>query len=126
MDPTLRMILGVLMRWVHISSVVILIGSAYYALRTTRTLAPQFRSTVYTGIAGILVSGLYNFLMKTSYPPHYHMWFGIKALFALHVIAALFLVSGRTGDQSKSLRSLVGSAMLVVAISAYLRWISLL
>ena len=128
MDPTLHTILAVLMRWVHITSVVILIGSAYYVHRTGSGFAPLFRSTVYTGVAAIFISGLYNFLTKASYPPHYHMWFGIKFLLALHVLAALVLAVRRQAPTEKlqrSLRILLVSATAVIIISNYLRWISL-
>lgn len=127
MDPTLRAVFGVAMRWVHVTSVIILIGSAYYVRRTRTAYAPAFRSTVFLGIAAALVSGLYNFLTKASYPPHYHMWFGIKVLLALHVLAALWLaVEKEAGEKlERSLRIALISATVVILISNYLRWISL-
>ena len=128
MDPTLRMVLGVLMRWVHITSVVVLIGSAYYVRRTRSAFAPSFRTTVYWGVGAAFVSGLYNFLTKASYPPQYHIWFGIKFLLALHVFAALVLAVKREAPNEKlerSLRILLISATAVILISNYLRWISL-
>ncbi len=128
MPPTLAMILGLCMRWLHITSVVLLIGAVYYALRTTRAIAPAYASTLYAGIAGVLISGLYNFFTKPSYPPHYHMWFGIKVLLALHILAALVVVARRakrTSEQVRTLRGIMFSAAAVIAISAYLRWISL-
>ncbi len=128
MDPTLRMALGVFMRWTHITSVVVLIGAAYYVRRTRSAFAPQFRTTIYAGVVAILVSGFYNFFTKSSYPPGYQMWFGIKFLLALHVLAALVLAARREVASEKlerSLRILLISATVVIAISAYLRWISL-
>lgn len=122
------MVLGVGMRWVHITSIVILIGSAYYVLRTRSVFKPVFRTTIYTAIATAFLSGLYNFLTKPSYPPHYHMWFGIKFLLALHVFAALIIAVRReeaTPKFERSLRILLISGALIIAISAYLRWISL-
>ncbi len=128
MDPTVRMILGVLMRWVHITSVILLVGSAYYVRRTRSSFASSFRTTVYWSVGLAFVSGLYNFLTKASYPPRYHMWFGIKFLLALHVMAALVLAAQR-GDASakleRSLRIALISASVVILISNYLRWISL-
>ena len=116
------------MRWVHIMSVIVLIGSAYYVRRTRSTFSPAFRSTIYLGVAAAFLSGLYNFLTKASYPPHYHMWFGIKFLLALHVLAALVLAARREVPAEKlqrSLRILLISATAVILISNYLRWISL-
>ena len=128
MPPTLAMVLGLCMRWLHITSVVLLIGGVYYALRTSRSLSPAFGSTIYAAIAGVLISGLYNFFTKPSYPPHYHMWFGIKILLVLHILAASILLVRRaqgTGDQSRRMRGIMISATAVIAISAYLRWISI-
>ena len=121
-------VIAVLMRWVHIISVVILIGSAYYVHRIGAAFAPAFRTTVYTGVAAVFISGLYNFLTKASYPPHYQMWFGVKLLLALHVLSALVLAVRRevpTPKLQRSLRILLISATAVIAISNYLRWISL-
>lgn len=128
MDPTIVAFLAVFMRWVHITSVVILIGSAYYVHRTGSAFAVGFRSTVYVGVAAVFLSGLYNFLTKPSYPPHYHLWFGIKFLLAMHVLAALVLAARREVPSEKlqrSLRILLLSATGVIVISNYLRWISL-
>ena len=122
------MILGLCMRWLHVTSVVLLIGGVYYALRTSRSLSPAFGSTIYAAIAGVLISGLYNFFMKPAYPPRYHMWFGIKVLLALHILAASILLVRRaqgTVDQSRRMRGIMISAAVVIAISGYLRWISI-
>jgi hypothetical protein len=133
MDPTLAAVLGVLSRWLHVSAVIVLLGGVFYA-RTAYTaggspaLAPSFRPAIWFSLAALIASGLYNFLTKASFPPHYHMWFGIKMLLALHVIAALLLLSGAGGGDAKRLRSMTGilvSGALVVAVSAWLRWISL-
>lgn len=124
----MRMVLGVFMRWVHITSVVVLVGSAYYVRRSRSSFAPAFRSTIYAAVAAAFISGLYNFLTKASYPPHYHMWFGIKFLLGLHVFAALTLAAMRDYAAEKLGRSLqvaLISATVVILISNYLRWISL-
>jgi uncharacterized membrane protein len=128
MDPTVQTVLGVLFRWVHIMSAIVLVGSAYYVRRARLAFAPTFQSTIYLAVAGVFISGLYNFLTKPSYPPHYHMWFGIKFLLALHVMAALVLAVRRqvpTEKLERSLRITLISATAVVLISNYLRWISL-
>jgi hypothetical protein len=132
MDPTLAAVLGELMRWLHISSVVILIGGIFYArlayVSGGSALSPRFRPVIWIVLITLIGSGFYNFFSKSSYPPHYHMWFGIKMLLVLHIVAALLLLT-RTGDSdAKRLRSMTGiviSGAVVVAISAWLRWISL-
>ena len=115
-------ILHVGMRWLHIASVVVLIGGIFYARFAVGDLAPGFKPLAYAAIGGILISGTYNFLSKEVFPQHYHMWFGIKILLVLHIFAATLLYRGKT----RALTGIVISGAIVVAISAYLRWISLL
>jgi hypothetical protein len=115
-------ILPIAMRWLHISSVIVLIGGIFYARFAAGELAERFKPVVYAAIGGILASGTYNFLSKPSYPPHYHMWFGIKVLLALDVFAAAVLY--RKGKERSLTRVVVWGAA-IVAISGYLRWISL-
>jgi hypothetical protein len=114
-------ILPVAMRWLHISSVIVLLGGVFYALVAVGEMARGFKPVAYGAIGGILISGVYNFLSKSSFPPHYHMWFGIKVLLALHVFAAVLLYNGKR----RSLMGIVISGALIVAISGVLRWLSL-
>ena len=144
MDPAVRALLAVLMRWIHISSVVTLIGGfifARYALVPALVSLPDaersivgkrvvagFRPLLYTVLVTILGSGLYNYLTKPSYPPHYHMWIGIKFLFVLHIFAVGILYPMPGASEAKRSRWLTGmivSGLIVIAISAGLRWISL-
>lgn len=128
MDPTLSMVLSVLMRWVHIITVVTLIGGVFYARLAGGKVAPAFASKIYALAAALVISGLYNFLTKASYPPHYHMWFGIKMLLVLHVLAMLILLTRTDVPESKSLRwmtSILYSGAVVIALSAILRWLTL-
>ena len=133
MDTILAAAVGVLSRWLHIASVIILLGGIFYARLAYssgggQALAPAFRPAIWFALAALIVSGLYNFFSKASFPPHYHMWFGIKMLLALHIIAALLLLTRPGGDEAKRARSMTGiviSGALVVAVSAWLRWISL-
>jgi hypothetical protein len=110
--------LHIAMRWVHIASVIVLLGGVFYSWFVGE-MDLRFKPVVYTAIGGILVSGTYNFLSKTAYPDHYHMWFGIKALLALDVMAAAVLYK-----KGKSLMRPVIFGAAIVAISGYLRWIS--
>ena len=108
-------------RWLHLASVIVLLGGLFYA-RIAGELEPRFKPLAYAAIGGILASGLYNFLSKASYPPHYHMWFGIKMLLVLHVFAAVVLY--RPGKR-RTLTGIVISGAAIIAISGYLRWIGL-
>jgi uncharacterized membrane protein len=144
MDPVVRAVLAVLMRWIHVASVVTLIGGfifARYALAPALMSLPEaehrsiekrviagFRPLLYAVIVTILGSGLYNYLTKASYPPRYHVWIGLKLLFVLHIFAVAILYAKREVDESKRNRWLTGmvvSGLIVIAISAYLRYLSL-
>jgi uncharacterized membrane protein len=144
MDPTVRAVLAVCMRWIHITSMVTLIGGFIYARfalasalaalgepdrrAVARRAVLSFRPILYTVIATILGSGLYNYLNKASYPPHYHMWIGIKFLLVLHIFAVSILYAMPDAEDAKRQRwltGMAGSGLIVIAISAYLRWLSL-
>ena len=144
MDPTLRAVLAVSMRWIHIASIVTLIGGfifARFALAPALAAMPEaerdaldkrivrnFRPVLYTVLATILGSGLYNYLSKASYPPHYHMILGIKFLFVLHIFAVTILYSMPEAGETKRRRwlsGMVATGLIIIAISGYLRWISL-
>jgi hypothetical protein len=109
------------MRWLHIASVVVLLGGVFYARVAAGEMLASFKPVAYGAIGGILVSGLYNFLSKSHPQPHYQMWFGIKMLLALHVFAATIVY--RPGKR-RTLTGIVVSGALILLIAAYLRWIS--
>jgi hypothetical protein len=113
--------LPLLMRWLHIASVVVLLGGVFYARVVSGDLAKNFKPIAFGAIGGLLLSGIYNFMNKPSFPPHYQMWFGIKMLLALHVFAAVILY--REGKR-RSLTGIVISGAVILFIAAYLRWIS--
>jgi len=144
MDPTLRAVLAVCMRWIHVTSVVTLIGGFIFARMAVapalqsmnepdrsafgNRIVANFRPLLYIVLATILGSGLYNYLTKASYPPHYHMWIGIKFLFVLHIfsVAILYTISeAQEGKRNRWLTGMIYSALVIFAISAWLRWISM-
>ena len=110
------------MRFLHIASVIVLLGGIFYARFAVGELFPKYKPVIYTAIVGILISGTYQFLTKPFFPATYQMMFGIKILLALHVFAAAVLY--RKGKE-RALTGIVISGTLIVAISAYLRYISL-
>lgn len=144
MDTVPGAVLAIFMRWLHIASVVSLIGAFVYARFVTfpalesfgaaespaivEAMAARFRKLLYTLLITILVSGLYNYLTKPMYPAHYHMWIGIKFLFVLHIFAVAILYSLPSSPPEKRKRWLTGmavSGLIIIAISAGLRWMSL-
>jgi uncharacterized membrane protein len=144
MDPTLGAVLGVCMRWIHIASVVTLIGGfvyARFALAPALTklgpneqgdvgskVANGFRPLLLTVVVTSLGSGMYNYATKPSYPPGYHMWMGIKLLLVLHIYAAAVLYSVRPANEAKRSRTALGiviSGLIAIGIADYLRYLSL-
>ena len=134
----------VLMRWIHIASGIVLLGGFAFArlvlapaLAETNDsvrrafadrIASRFRPILVTVVVTITGSGLYNYLTKENYPPHYHMWMGIKLLLVLHVLAASLLYSTATTDEARRRRQATGiliSGVIIIMISGWLRYISL-
>jgi hypothetical protein len=128
------------MRFLHIISAIALLGGAlawrFAAIPATAALASEtrdkvgnaiaaaWRPFVIFAIAGLLISGTYNFLNKTGLTPAYHAVFGMKFLLALHVFAAVYL-AGRPHNAKRS-RQLTGVAIsgtAIVILSAVLRWL---
>jgi hypothetical protein len=144
MDATLGAVLAVFMRWLHITSAITILGGFIYArfmvapalaalpgaeaASFSNRMVTQFRPILYTGLGAILVSGLYNYLTKPYYPPHYHAVIGVKFLFVLHVFAASVMYTIPATNDLKRLQRLnwlVISGLLIVLISADLRWMTL-
>jgi uncharacterized membrane protein len=132
MEMELMDLVGLASRWLHIASAVTLLGGAIFAMRLL--VDPGLSEAVgrtakifLAAVGGLLVSGLYNFLAKPAFPRGYHMIFGIKFLLALHVFAVAFLVGRPDVAGSKRARQLTGlviSGAIIVALSAYLRFLS--
>jgi hypothetical protein len=141
-------LLHIVSRFIHISSVVILIGGLFYArqvllpvlnalpdeLRGEAAAVTQqrFRNPLFVLLALIVGSGLYNFLTGPHHGTAYQAWFGVKMLLVLHIAAAAILWAtspyGDVATAGKSKRRLLGlliSGLLVIAISAYLRSLTL-
>ncbi|HUQ93224.1 MAG TPA: hypothetical protein VM120_16190 [Bryobacteraceae bacterium] len=133
-------VIGIILRWTHIASMTFLVGGTLFARLVLHRamagmpdhekskwgdrIASQWRGVALVLVVALLGSGLANLLRKTNLPPGYHMWFGIKMLLALHVIAVSILVGRAGAGPNKRARQLTGvavSAMVVIAISAYLR-----
>ena len=114
------------MRWLHIASVVILLGGVFYARFVEGVMSARFKPWGYAAIGGILISGTYNFLSKSTFPPHYHAWFGIKVLLALHVFGIVAMYNPeRHRMKPRLLTGVAISGALILACSAYLRWLGL-
>jgi uncharacterized membrane protein len=134
----------VLFRFIHISSVIALLGGFLYGrqvLVPTLNALPEgvrleaagraqrkYRSTLYTLLFLIVGSGLYNLLAGPKHTYGYHMWFGIKMLLVAHIVSAAILWATSpygdvavAGKSKHRLLSVTISGLIVVFISAYLR-----
>ena len=129
---------AVLARWLHISSVAILVGGFLYAglvmAASTGTLsqdaaeslsakaAARFRPFVWMAMGALILSGVYNIISSPGHSSRYLVWLAIKLLLVLHVFAVAILVT-RPANPRRA-RQMTGgfvSGLLIILLSAYLR-----
>jgi uncharacterized membrane protein len=133
-------ILTAFMRWVHISSAVTLIGGVVYArfvmIPAAASLSPDartalddgaaahFRPVAFAAMAGLVLSGLFNYLSKPGHSVLYSALFGVKILLVLHVFSVVILVAApKNPRRARQLFGAAISGLAIVAISAYLKGI---
>ena len=126
-------LVGLISRWIHIASAVALLGGVIFARHVLTSqaeteLLTRYAKTFQLASAGLLLSGLYNFVMKMSkVPAGYHGVFGIKFLLAMHVFAVASLL-GRPGvEAGKRQRQMTGiiiSGIAILALGAWLRFLT--
>jgi len=133
-------ILTPLMRWIHISSVITLLGGIIFWRfvmdPSTKRITPEdyreleegtaahFRPIVFVVMATLILSGLYNYLTKPGHTTTYDILFGIKILLVLHVVSVTILATAP--NNARRGRQLFGAAIsgiIIVAISAFLKGI---
>ena len=119
--------LAVLIRWLHITSVVVLIGGMFYARVAGAGYLERFRTWIYVTVPVLIGSGLYNLLTKGDLPVRYHMVFGVKMLLVLHIFAVALLMTTRAAEdrRPKLMTGVIASGLIVLLLSSYLRWISM-
>jgi hypothetical protein len=86
--------------------------------------AAAWRPVVFAAIAGVLVSGIYNFMHRPVKTQTFHMLFGVKMLLVLHVFA-VWGVAARPDNarRSRQLTGIVISGIVILIISAAFRWV---
>jgi uncharacterized membrane protein len=123
--------------WLHLSSVVFLIGGALYgrlALRTASTVmaresadkfgdaaAGRYREQVLLTIVLLVATGIYNYLHTGAHSMRYHILLAIKLLLVLHIFAST-LASTRPNNPRR-VRQLTGaglSGLLAILIAVYM------
>src|SRR5690348_13493225 len=117
-----QLMLTVVVRFLHIVSITTLVGSMIFARLVagafTDDVARRWRPVATAAVVVGFLSGLYTLLNKAYTPPGYHMFFGIKFLLALHVMAVA-IVLGRQGVTiEKRKRLLTGTSITGVCIVA--------
>lgn len=140
--------LHIIIRFIHIASVVTLVGGLFCArqvltpvlnslpedVRVQPAMDSQrrFSTPLFVVLCLIVGSGLYNFFAGPHHGRNYQIWFGIKMLLVAHIVSAAILwATSPYGDVSiagkgkRRLLSIVISATIVIAISAYLRSLTL-
>ena len=135
-------VLSVIMRWLHISSVVVLIGGVLYArfilapvLQSLAaeqqetlgdSLAARYRSLMLLIILLLTATGLYNMIMNINRGALYQSILGIKLLLVLHVFAVgILIVKPKNPKRTRQMTGLVISGLVIIAISAVLRQLHL-
>jgi uncharacterized membrane protein len=84
--------------------------------------AAAFRPLVWASIAGLVISGVFNYLLAPGHTKLYHMLFGIKLLLALHVFAvSVLIVRPNNPRRTRQATGVMISGLIILAISAWLR-----
>src|SRR4051812_30886474 len=118
-------ILTAIMRWIHISSVVTLIGGILYKrfvmIPSAAALSPDaktaldestaahFRPIVFTAMPALFLSGFFNYISTRGPSVLYHPLSGAKTLLALHVFSVPTLASAPKNPRRA--RQLFGAAI---------------
>jgi hypothetical protein len=120
-------VLEVASRALHILSVVMLLGSAFYIRFVEEGMERIPAWYVLLPTVTILATGFYQFwltIQSGTVDKGWHITFGIKFLFVLHILAISLLQLRNQADEQKRKRwmnSIVLSGVLVVILSATLR-----
>jgi uncharacterized membrane protein len=135
-------VLSALMRWLHITSAVVVVGGVLYARfviapalallpaqeqdTLSGAMAARYRSLLYLAMVFLAGTGLYNVVMNLGRGPLYQLLLGIKLLLVLHVFAVgLLIVKPKNPKRSRQMTGLVISGLVILAISAVLRQLHL-
>ena len=130
--------LSVFMRWLHLSSVAVLIGGMVYGrvvmTASARELAPEartpleeraaarFRPIVVAAMVCLMLSGVYNVASNTGHTTRYYVLLGVKLLLVAHIFAAAILsTQPRNPRRARQMAGAAISGIAVISISAYLR-----
>lgn len=113
---------------VHLIFAVMLLAPGFLTIATQAARPLPQRIVILYSVL-LLTTGLQNFVARTGagVPKGWHMWFGIKVLLALHIIAVNFLASREGTAPEKQARLLKGaffSGLLLILIAGYLGFLA--
>ncbi len=114
---------------VHIICAAVLVGGALaWMLASSRAKVDDaiasWKPIAITATAGLLVTGVYNFMNRPVKTPTFHMLFGIKMLLALHVFVVTVIATRPNNERrSRQLTGVVISGILILIISTAFRWV---
>ncbi len=130
--------LQVIVRWMHLSSAIVLIGGAFYwrlILAPSSFALPKeerdilderdaraFRPFALTAITALILTGLFTILTHPGHSRAHNIALAAKLLLVAHVFAALLLVV--RPNRPRRMRTLAGvviSGAVIIALSAYMR-----
>ncbi len=120
-------VVGVIVRATHILSIVMLLGSAFYIRFVEKGIERIPAWYVLLPTVGVLATGAYQFwttIQTGLVDKGWHITFGIKMLFVLHILAISLLQLRAQADEAKRkkwMNGIVISGVLVVILSATLR-----
>ena len=133
--------LNLVMRFLHILSAVALVGGAiawrFAVIPATEPLGADMRTKIgnaiaaswrpvfFASVAGLLISGIWNYMNKGTVPPAWNAVIGIKFILVLHVLAVGYLVTTPNNEKrSRQLTGIVISGVVIVILGAVLRALS--
>ena len=113
------------MRFIHMLSGILLVGPAFYSWISETPISKKLKGPILAACGFIIISGGYTLMIKTVTPAGYHMWFGMKVLLVMHILAVHFMMAIQDMPDDKKVRMAKGIAMssiVVVILSSILRY----
>ena len=107
---------SILMRVTHMLSGIVLLGPAIYSWVSETPISKKLKGLILAACAFIIISGGYTLMIKTVTPAGYHMWFGIKLLLVMHIIAVHFMMAIQDMPDAKKVRMAKGIAMSGIVV----------
>lgn len=121
----IEVLISILMRVMHTLSGILLLGPAIYSWISETPISKKLKGSILAACGFIIVSGGYTLMIKTVTPAGYHMWFGMKMLLVMHILAVHFMMAITDMPDDKRVRLAKGVAMsgiVVVILSGILRY----